>query len=722
MGNKWQGEELLKFYTFIVYNLGFIISRNQRNPSGKASLAKEAKQAAGKAPNSKNSKSDKTSGKRSTKRNPNKRKPLSNTFYKDLLEYIKETLGNPNNRQISHLRCKMSKFFAQRDSNGVENIKLRWKNGMIIFEDLYSVYLVDPTKLLVSNVNDSVKTPHPKEEAKIEKQLEEIYGLQLSIKEKFQMDNDLLNRIDWPDYIQAIYHSLGFFIKSAERQKEIFRRMEDDVEITPENINKGERFLVQLKLKNLNLEKALIYANVHYKVNEGFDPRDKRSLPSSFKTRTLESSDRDHSSGKEALMLANPGFNPTNTLIQSRIPQSDVVNKKLKINSFTPVGARLINPLEGVQSAQKGGQTPAEVNYMIGANKMMERMKIAMKKSSDFKFVMPKLPPPMNLPSSTKSKNPPKPINLGQLRVQNNLATSVNGAQKSQPSSNESFSLLGKRVNSLNPPMNLKMESGVRPKSISEFRIDSLPNSFQKGDQTFTQTQPNIGSFDLQTVSNTNQQQNAVTVQIPTISQSIVQNLAKSKQKIQDYSPLQPKHLKAQNQELANARTQIQQFDSENTAQQAMPVTPARDPIPQFDEIKTSGVRFMHGIVSNFSDPQIPPSNVNLLKGNNQTIRQKNILHPGQISSFSPFGYTTTNSPGNQGIKINSHLKRMPDSVINFEKRLDVTTTIERDQLNANEESSFEIQESSFSKRLKNPLPHKANQKKVISKFDPTME
>lgn len=217
MGNKWQGEELLKFYTFIVYNLGFIISRNQRNPSGKASVAKEAKQAAGKAPNSKNSKSDKTSGKKSTKRNPNKRKPLSNTFYKDLLEYIKETLGNPNNRQISHLRCKMSKFFAQRDSNGVENIKLRWKNGMIIFEDLYSIYLVDPTKLLVSNVNDSVKTPHPKEEAKIEKQLEEIYGLQLSIKEKFQIDNDLLNRIDWPDYIQAIDHSLGFFIKSAER-------------------------------------------------------------------------------------------------------------------------------------------------------------------------------------------------------------------------------------------------------------------------------------------------------------------------------------------------------------------------------------------------------------------------------------------------------------------------------------------------------------------------
>jgi hypothetical protein len=31
MGNKWQGEELLKFYTFIVYNLGFIIDRNSES-------------------------------------------------------------------------------------------------------------------------------------------------------------------------------------------------------------------------------------------------------------------------------------------------------------------------------------------------------------------------------------------------------------------------------------------------------------------------------------------------------------------------------------------------------------------------------------------------------------------------------------------------------------------------------------------------------------------
>jgi hypothetical protein len=198
MGNKWQGEELLKFYTFIVYNLGFIISRNHKQPVQYIPGQEQLPSQAGKSKNPPNSKAK---GKRSIKRNPNKRKPLSNIFYKDLLQYITDTLGNTNNREISHLRCKMSKFFAKRDENGVKNIKLRWKNGMIIFEDLYSIYLVDPSRLLISNISDQVKTPHPKDEVIIEAQLLEIFGLQLTIKEKFVISEQLINRIDWPDYI-----------------------------------------------------------------------------------------------------------------------------------------------------------------------------------------------------------------------------------------------------------------------------------------------------------------------------------------------------------------------------------------------------------------------------------------------------------------------------------------------------------------------------------------
>jgi hypothetical protein len=224
MGNKWQGEELLKFYTFIVYNLGFIMSKNARDDSHSESESEADLREAAELKYQDISLRDNVLGKRSTGKNPDKRKPLSNLFYKDLLDYLTDTLGNPNKREISHLRCKMSKFFAKREHNGIESIKLRWKNGMILYEDLYSIYVTNPDILLVSSDCDSVKTPYMNEENIIQNQLNQLFGLSLTTKERFILDHKLLMSIDWPEYCTEVLKSLPEYIKEIRKQIDLFER------------------------------------------------------------------------------------------------------------------------------------------------------------------------------------------------------------------------------------------------------------------------------------------------------------------------------------------------------------------------------------------------------------------------------------------------------------------------------------------------------------------
>jgi len=119
-------------------------------------------------------------------------------------------------------------------------------------------------------------------------------------------------------------------------------------------------------------------------------------------------------------------------------------------------------------------------------------------------------------------------------------------------------------------------------------------------------------------------------------------------------------------------------------------VTPAREPVPQFDEIKTSSVRFMKGIVNNFNDQQLMIDNKNLalpqhLADVPSTQRNNN---QQKISSFSPFRYTTESNQRNNlanriaqhatGFGMNFTDKNIPVSIVKKENLGDVTTTIER--------------------------------------------
>lgn len=113
MGQKWLGEELLKFYTFIIFNFKFVSSRHlcivsENNPGKEDALV-------GQDSNEKTQESFENSEPEPKEKLVTKRRPMSNQFYKDMLDYITKTYGNPNKRLISHLRCKMSKFFGSKD-------------------------------------------------------------------------------------------------------------------------------------------------------------------------------------------------------------------------------------------------------------------------------------------------------------------------------------------------------------------------------------------------------------------------------------------------------------------------------------------------------------------------------------------------------------------------------------------------------------------------------
>ena len=171
MGQKWLGEELLKFYTFIIFNFRFVSSRHlsavpeQAIDNELPVHAQDLKEEEG----SSQEQAEETPGDKHLV----KRRPMSNQFYKDMLEYITKTYGNPNKRLISHLRCKMSKFFGSKDiseesvkesSESASSRLIRWKNSIITFEDLNGLYKEDPSSLLVSDVASHTKKPNLEQE------------------------------------------------------------------------------------------------------------------------------------------------------------------------------------------------------------------------------------------------------------------------------------------------------------------------------------------------------------------------------------------------------------------------------------------------------------------------------------------------------------------------------------------------------------------------------
>ena len=215
MGQKWLGEELLKFYTFIIFNFKFVSSRHL-SMIAEAINQNEAK-AVVPSPDQTEEGTLETLESSQGEKLMVKRRPMSNQFYKDMLDYITKTYGNPNKRLISHLRCKMSKFFGYKDisedfakdmSDPSSSTIIRWKNSIITFEDLNTVYQENPSSLLVSDLSSYTQKPNIIEEEIIRNQIEKHFGIYLKISECSAVNNFTLNSIDWPSITPQIYSEL----------------------------------------------------------------------------------------------------------------------------------------------------------------------------------------------------------------------------------------------------------------------------------------------------------------------------------------------------------------------------------------------------------------------------------------------------------------------------------------------------------------------------------
>lgn len=686
MGRKWEGEELLKFYTFIVYNLGFIIERNQYYTEHPEQVTLHPEGAQPKK--GQYSKSDKKSGKGSTKKNYRKRKALSNKFYRDMLAYITNTIGNPNQRKISHLRCKMSKFFLNKGNQDTKTINLRWRNGIINFEDLYTVYRTDPNLLLVSSSTDTPKTPHKKQEITIQDQLSKTFELELTVRERIPLDERLLNYIDWPSLMYILHIQLDSYLKVVEHQKEIFRRI--DREMDEVDFMKAEKFIGEIQSKNRLIEKAIVFSNMHYSANGCKFDKIVKSITnsSSFNSNSVSNNDP-----REV----------TNVI------QVDRVQKKAKVAQSAP---HFMNaPILPIHNFSKKvikveGEPQSEMKIFQG-QRMMQQIKqllnrgIGLKNADQINYILPKKFPPQI--SQTKQI---KTIDIEEIQ---DRIDSQFRSNKGQPSSTENFSLLGKRVNSLNPASigSSFLNSHAKSKDASNFKVQPPPLNFGKSKAAMElsgKPRQFITPFSVEQDTPKTQ-----TIHIPTVSEAIVKVLANSTQKI-EVSPPQLRHASSWNQK---QRKEISNFEH-------VPVTPAREPVPQIDEVRTSGVRYMKGLVGNFSNQTDLPNTLNIsLDKTNQSI-ERQIFNPQLLTNFNFQGLNSgiSNSMVKNNIGINSTLRNMPVSLIKQSNNGEATTSAEFERNQTKEQSSFNIEESSFSKRMNPPSGLKKRESKRISRFE----
>lgn len=646
MGNKWLGEELLRFYTFIVYNLGYLMERDYI--SDDASVDESQKKTVDIKTEEDEQVETISNKNESTQKNLYKRKPLGNFFYKELLEYITQRIDNPNNRQISHLRCKMSKFFFKKEDESADSVEMRWKNSMILYDDFIAVYLQDNKSFHMSDTVNSVKMPHQKDDAIIEQQLEHIFGLKLLVRSKWYFDQEMLNSVDWIQVLEDISVELPDYIDAINSQKDVFT--DNNRGVTEQDLEKGQIMINILTKKNLLIEKALMYTNIHYILNDNkFDPRSSSSDPntSSEVLSFLQYSSKGSSKIK-------PFESGTRKYIQiNKDEPKDHVKKKLKITKFETKPGKKQKVAEPKQTQINN----FKLSDQLLQDHIMERLNLSMRKNANFKVVMPMV-------------SPLSPTN------------SFSKTQKVSSEANQTNFMLQKKIQGFGPLHDHKSQVKIAEDYGKKIENDSSSDYNEISKKLFN---------------------------FPSISQAIVQDLATSQMKIWEASPDQT-NINKQELNRQNKRSgKIKTFGSIGTPAENQATT------ENFDEIKTSGVRFMKGIVDDFSNLKYLPTTETKMNSKEELPS----FSAGKIlSGFSASDYTLNLGYGLQPHLLNSRLRQIPMSNFKIETKEDFTTTGGKVENSAAiDMSSFEYAESSYRKFEGGRKPQ-TRLKKKISNFD----
>jgi len=169
---KWEGPELLRFYTFIIYNLDFI------------------QETVG----------DDIQGRR-------RRNPLKEEFYNKFLDYL-----DSEARDKGHLRSKVSKIFdhngntrSKRKDMTNEELKAKFRTGNILLDDIKH----NKAHFTTSSNKTDVCKPSSKIEETIQNQIESIFKLSFKKHEpKSYPVEEYLKRKNWDEAVEAYWPTI----------------------------------------------------------------------------------------------------------------------------------------------------------------------------------------------------------------------------------------------------------------------------------------------------------------------------------------------------------------------------------------------------------------------------------------------------------------------------------------------------------------------------------
>ena len=205
--------------------------------------------------------------KKKTRSYVHKRRPLNCDFYKKMHDYFLQGTGQgkgkgSSKRNIGHLRCKISKFFT--DPSKARPKSIRWKNGLVLYEDILEVYDENPKNFDTSGMDEKVLGPFVRDERAIEAQLTRHFGMKLRSQKLKPLNNVMLNKIDWKALVTKNYPLMQQFIKEMEHEKEIFRRGSQYKKENAKNKARVSQFIALMKYFIEKNERVLLYASTQY--------------------------------------------------------------------------------------------------------------------------------------------------------------------------------------------------------------------------------------------------------------------------------------------------------------------------------------------------------------------------------------------------------------------------------------------------------------------------
>ena len=218
----WKGEELVRYFTFIVFNIPFIEKYGKKQGSSRGAL--------------------------------------KHGFYQSLLSY----LGNIENRTITKVRSKVSKLFhyeeirKQRQGMNRKLIETRKAEGLLVFTDLTE------HPFLTSENKDEVCRPNKIQEDTIREQLSKFLNIKSVPDEQSSIDDEeFWSKDNWKkDLVNNHPKLLAFDDMMGSIQEAVAKLSPEDY--TQEVAEFYTRYVRRAKMINKKNNNTILYANVEY--------------------------------------------------------------------------------------------------------------------------------------------------------------------------------------------------------------------------------------------------------------------------------------------------------------------------------------------------------------------------------------------------------------------------------------------------------------------------